>query len=319
MMKTGIDVIVREVGLRDGIQNISVFMPTADKLAWLVAEADAGMNEIEVCSFVPPKVIPQFTDAAEVAARALQIPRLIVSALIPNLKGAERGIAAGVHKLNFVMSVSASHNQANVRRTREESVVDFVNIAKLIKGLEPVRRPVLAGGLSTALGCTIEGQIAEADVVRYAVQLAEAGADEICVADTVGYADPASVRRIFKSVQEVVNPVPVAAHFHDTRGLGLANALAALETGVVRFDACLAGLGGCPFAPGASGNIVMEDLVFMLESMGLKTGVDIERLIAVRGILERSLHGVALQGAIAKAKLPKGFYEKSAAVEWVRG
>ena len=200
-MKPGIDVIVREVGLRDGIQNISAFMPTADKLAWLVAEADAGMSEIEVCSFVPPKVIPQFTDAAEVTARALQIPGLIVSALIPNLKGAERGIAAGVHKLNFVMSVSASHNQANVRRTREESVVDFANIAKLIKGLEPVRRPVLAGGLSTALGCTIEGQIAEADVVRYAVQLAEAGADEICVADTVGYADPASVRRIFKSVQ----------------------------------------------------------------------------------------------------------------------
>lgn len=314
-MKPGIDVVVREVGLRDGIQNISAFMATADKLEWLAAEAAAGMPEMEVCSFVPPKIIPQFGDASEVVARALQIEGLTVSALIPNRKGAERGIAAGVHKLNFVMSVSASHNLANVRRTREESLADFANIATMIKGLDPAKRPVLAGGLSTALGCTIEGQISEQEVVRYAVGLAEAGAEEIIVADTVGYADPASVRRVFKTVQAAVKPLAVAAHFHDTRGLGLANALAALETGVTQFDACLAGLGGCPFAPGASGNIVMEDLVFMLEGMGLRTGVDIERLIAVRGILERSLAGVALQGAIAKAKLPKGFDARLIAAE----
>jgi hydroxymethylglutaryl-CoA lyase len=314
-MKQEIDVIVREVGLRDGIQNISQFMPTADKLAWIDAEAAAGMSEIEVCSFVPPKVIPQFTDASEIAAHAVQIPGLTVSALIPNLKGAERGIAAGVHKLNFVMSVSASHNLANVRRTREESVADFGRIARLINSVDPARRPVLAGGLSTALGCTIEGQISEDDVMRYATLLAQAGADEICVADTVGYADPASVRRVFKAVQAAVKPLPVAAHFHDTRGVGLANALAALDTGVRRFDACLAGLGGCPFAPGASGNIVMEDLVFMLEGMGLRTGVDLDQLITVRGILERSLHGVTLQGAIAKAKLPKGFRARPAMAE----
>jgi hydroxymethylglutaryl-CoA lyase len=311
-MKPGIDVIVREVGLRDGIQNISAFMPTADKLAWLDAEAATGMPEIEVCSFVPPKVIPQFTDATEIAAHALEIPGITVSALIPNLKGAERGIAAGVHKLNFVMSVSASHNQANVRRTREESVADFAKIATMIKSLNPAKRPVLGGGLSTALGCTIEGQISEDDVVRYAVQLAQAGADELIVADTVGYADPGSVRRVFKAVQAAVKPLPVAAHFHDTRGLGLANALAAVDTGVKRFDACLAGLGGCPFAPGASGNIVMEDLVFMLEGMGLRTGVDLVALIHVREILERSLQGVTLQGAVAKAKLPKGFHSKPA-------
>jgi hydroxymethylglutaryl-CoA lyase len=312
-MQSEIDVIVREVGLRDGIQNISAFMATADKLAWLTAEAEAGMREMEVCSFVPPKVIPQFADAAEVTARALQIKGLTVSALIPNLKGAERGIAAGVHKLNFVMSVSASHNLANVRRSREDSVADFTAIARLIGSLDKDKRPVLAGGLSTALGCTIEGHIPEDEVVRFAVLLAQAGADEICVADTVGFADPAAVRRVFKAVQAAVKPLPVAAHFHDTRGLGLANALAALDTGVIRFDACLAGLGGCPFAPGASGNIVMEDLVFMFEGMGLRTGVDIERLIAVRSILERSLPGVALQGAIAKAKLPKGFEARAAA------
>jgi hydroxymethylglutaryl-CoA lyase len=194
-------------------------------------------------------------------------------------------------------------------------VADFGRIADLIKSLDPARRPVLAGGLSTALGCTIEGQISEDDVMRYATLLAQAGADEICVADTVGYAGPASVRRVFKAVQVAVNPLPVSAHFHDTRGVGLANALAALDTGVRRFDACLAGLGGCPFAPGASGNIVMEDLVFMLEGMGLRTGIDLDQLIAVRGILERSLHGVALQGAIAKAKLPKGFRARPAMVE----
>lgn len=314
-MKPGIDVSVREVGLRDGIQNISAFMPTADKLAWLTAEADAGMTEIEVCSFVPPKVIPQFVDATEVAAHALAIDGLSVAALIPNLKGAERGVAAGVHKLNFVMSVSASHNRANVRRSREESLADFAAIVALMRGLDPSRRPALAGGLSTAFGCTIEGQISEPEVVRYAVALAEVGADEISVADTVGYADPAAVRRLFKDVQAAVKPLPVAAHFHDTRGLGLANALAALDTGVTRFDACLAGLGGCPFAPGASGNIVMEDLVFMFEGMGLRTGVDIDRLIAVRAILERSLPSVPLQGAIAKARLPKGFYARPMAAE----
>ena len=225
-MKPGIDVSVREVGLRDGIQNISAFMPTADKLEWLAAEARAGMSEIEVCSFVPPKVIPQFADATEVAACALAIDGLTVAALIPNRKGAERGIAAGVHKLDFVMSVSASHNRANVRRSREESLADFATVAALIHGLDPSKRPTLAAGLSTAFGCTIEGQIPEQDVVRYAAALAETGADEICLADTVGYADPASVRRLFKAVRAAVKPLPVAAHFHDTRGLGLANALA---------------------------------------------------------------------------------------------
>lgn len=312
-MRSDVDVMVREVGLRDGIQNIAAFMQTADKLDWLAAEVQAGMREMEVCSFVPPKVIPQFADASEVVASALAIEGLTVSALIPNLKGAERGIAAGVHKLNYVMSVSESHNVANVRRSRGESLADFAVIATLIKSLDEDKRPLLAGGLSTALGCTIEGNIPEDEVVRYAVQLAEAGADEICVADTVGFADPGSVRRVFKAVQAAVKPLPVAAHFHDTRGLGLANALAALDTGVLRFDACLAGLGGCPFAPGASGNIVMEDLVFMFEGMGLRTDVDIERLIAVRAILERALPDVALEGAIAKASLPKGFETRAAA------
>ncbi len=307
-MRKDLDVFLCEVGMRDGLQNVAEFMPTAEKLAWLEAEAAAGMPEMEVCSFVPPKLIPQFADAAEVCERALRIPGLTVAALIPNLKGAERGLAAGVHKLSYVISVSESHNQRNVRRTREESVADFRRIVELVKTLEPKKRPKLAVGLSTALGCTIEGNVAESEVVRYAEIMAAAGADELAVPDTVGYANPAQVRRVFKAVMAAVGSVPVAAHFHDTRGLGIANALAALDVGVKHFDACLAGLGGCPYAPGASGNIVMEDLVFLLEGMGLKTGVDLDRLIKCREILARALPNVELHGGVGKAGLPKGFH-----------
>jgi len=306
-MNGTVDVLVREVGPRDGLQIIDQIVPTAQKIAWLDAEAAAGVSEIEVCSFVPPKIIPQFADATAVVAHALSIPALTVAALIPNLKGAERGIASHVHKLNFVMSVSESHNRSNVRRTREESLADFTRIAELIRDTEPSRRPRLAAGLSTALGCTLEGPIDEAEVIRYAVRLAESGADEIVVADTVGYADPARVRRVFAGVIGAVKPLPVWAHFHDTRGLGLANVLAALDVGVRRFDSSLAGLGGCPYAPGATGNIVTEDLAFMLESMGLRTGIDLERLIEARKIIGSVLQDVPLYGGIAKAGLPKGF------------
>ncbi|HZS81715.1 MAG TPA: hydroxymethylglutaryl-CoA lyase [Stellaceae bacterium] len=312
-MRSGIDVELREVGMRDGLQSIRDFMPTDEKKAWCSAEAAAGMPEIEVCSFIPPKLIQQFTDAEEVVRHALGIPGLTVAALIPNMKGAERGLALGVHKLNYVVSVSESHNRANVRRSRADSLEDFARIAAMIRGLPADRRPKLGVGLSTALGCTIEGQIAPEEVVRCAVAVAEAGADEIAIADTVGYADPASVRRVAKAVMTAVGRVPVAAHFHDTRGQGLANVLAALDVGIRRFDASLAGLGGCPYAPGATGNIVMDDLVFMLESMGLRTGVDIEKLLAVRAIITRSLPQVPLYGAIAKAGLPKGFRPAAAA------
>ncbi len=311
-MTAAIDVFVREVGMRDGLQSVQEFMPTADKIAWCTAEAAAGMPEIEVCSFVPAKLIPQFGDAVEIVAHALRIPGLTVAALMPNLKGAERGIEARVHKLNYVVSVSEAHNRANVRRSRAESIDDFGRIAALVRGLPSARRPKLAVGLATAFGCTIEGPIAEAEVVRCAVALAEAGAEELAVSDTVGYADPASVRRIVKAVMAAARPVTVTAHFHDTRGLGLANVLAALDVGMRHFDASLAGLGGCPWAPGATGNIVMDDLVFMLEAMGMRTGVDVERLVAVREIVARALPHVKLHGGIAKAGVPKGFHPGSA-------
>lgn len=311
-MKDDIDVIVREVGLRDGLQIHQTFMPTGRKLAWIQAEAAAGVSEIEVTSYVPAKVIPQFADAEEVTVRSLGIPGLTVAALIPNFRGAERGIDLGVHKLNFVMSVSRTHNMNNVRREREESVADFRRIVELVRSQPAGKRPILVAGLATALGCSFEGRVPVDDVVRYAVALAEAGADELVVPDTVGYADPAQVRRVFKAVLAAVGDMPVAAHFHDTRGTGLANVTAALDCGVKRFDASLAGIGGCPFAPGATGNIVMDDLVFMLDSMGLRTGVDIERLVAVREIVRGTLPDIEMRGAIARAGLPKNYVSAAA-------
>ncbi len=303
---------LREVGLRDGLQIHPTFMATQDKLAWIAAEAAAGMREIEVTSYVPPKLIPQFADAGEVTEGALQIPGLIVTALIPNLRGAQRGIELGVHKLNYVMSVSHTHNMKNVRRPPEDSITDFRAIVALLREQPAGRRPIICGGLSTALGCSYEGRIAVSQVVRYAVQLAEAGADELVVADTVGYADPVQVRAVFKAVLAEVGHLPVAAHFHDTRGTGLANVGAALDCGITMFDASLAGLGGCPFAPGASGNIVMEDLCFMLDSMGYETGVDLQQLIEVRKIITQALPDIPMQGALARAGLPQGYVTAAA-------
>lgn len=300
-------VIVREVGLRDGLQIHPTFMPTERKLQWIAAEAAAGVPEIEVTSYVPPKLIPQFADAAEVTTESLKLSGLMVAALIPNMKGAQRGLDLGVKKLNFVMSVSRTHNLKNVRREREDSIADFAQIVQLIREQPKGSQPIITGGLSTALGCSYEGRISVSEVVQCAKALVAAGADELVVADTVGYADPKQVRDVFQAVLAEVGDVPVAAHFHDTRGTGLANVSAALDCGIRAFDASLAGLGGCPFAPGATGNIVMEDLCFMLDSMGFETGVDLEKLVQVRRIIEQTLPDIAMQGAIARAGLPKNY------------
>ncbi|GAA4342952.1 hydroxymethylglutaryl-CoA lyase [Pigmentiphaga soli] len=301
------DVVLREVGLRDGLQIHPQFMPTEDKLAWIRAEAAAGIAEIEVTSYTPARLLPQFADAEQVTSESLRIPGLTVAALIPNLRGAQRGVELGVHKLDFVLSVSETHNQKNVRRSREESLADFKAVITLVRGVPAATRPKVCGGLATALGCSYEGRVAVSEVVRLAVAMAEAGADELTIPDTVGYADPALVRTVFTAVMKEVGSLPVAAHFHDTRGTGLANVAAALDAGVRHFDAALAGLGGCPFAPGASGNIVMEDACFMLESMGYATGVDLEQLLAVRQLVRNALPDIDMHGAIARAGLPRGF------------
>jgi len=297
---------IREVGMRDGLQSIADIMPTETKLAWLDAEYAAGVREIEVSSFVPPKLLPQLADAEAVVRHALTLPGLHVSALIPNSRGAERGLALGVPEMNFVLSVSEGHNLSNVRRRTEESVEDFRRVVQLCR--DSGKTVKINCGLATAFGCTIEGDVDEDRVRRIANEVAEAGADGIILADTVGYGQPAAIGRVFRKVIADVSPLPVMAHFHDTRGLGLANVLAAYEAGCRFFDASLGGLGGCPYAPGATGNIVLEDTVFMFEAMGVETGIQLERLAAVREIVARALPEVTLYGAIAKAGLPRNFH-----------
>ena len=297
---------IREVGMRDGLQSIADILPTEVKLAWLDAEYAAGVRQIEVSSFVPPKLLPQLADAEAVVRHALTLPGLVVSALIPNSRGAERGLALGVHEMNFVLSVSEGHNMSNVRRSTGESIEDFRRVVQLCRDSgKPVK---INCGLATSFGCTIEGDVDEDRVRRIANEVAAAGADGIILADTVGYGNPAAIGRIFRRVIADVAPIPVAAHFHDTRGLGLANVLAAFAAGCKAFDASLGGLGGCPYAPGATGNIVLEDTVFMFESMGLETGIDLDKLADARDIVARALPDVTLYGAIAKAGLPRNFH-----------
>jgi hydroxymethylglutaryl-CoA lyase len=302
----GDKVSLREVGMRDGLQSIAEIMPTETKIAWLQAEYAAGVREIEVSSFVPPKLLPQLADAEAVVTAAMQLPGLRVSALIPNSRGAERGLALGVPEMNFVLSVSEGHNLSNVRRSTGESIEDFRKVVRLCR--DSGRTVRINCGLATAFGCTIEGDVDEDRVRRIADEVAEAGADGIILADTVGYGQPAAIERVFRKVIADVAPLPVAAHFHDTRGLGLANVLAAFNAGCRAFDASLGGLGGCPYAPGATGNIVLEDTAFLFESMGCETGIDIDALVAVRDIVARALPGVTLYGAIAKAGLPRNFH-----------
>jgi hydroxymethylglutaryl-CoA lyase len=306
-----IDVLVSEVGPRDGLQNTKQFMPTEYKKKWVSAAAEAGLREIEVCSFVPPKVIPQMVDAAEVVAHARTIPGLCVAALAPNFKGAERAMEAGVHKLTLTISVSKSHSLANVRMTPDEAIASAKKICEFRDSLPLAQRPKIESGLSTVFGCTIEGTVSEDEVVRMAVASVEAGCDEVGLADTTGYANPQQIRRVFRKVRAAIGDKLAGAHLHNTRGLGLANVVAALEEGVRTFDSSLGGLGGCPFAPGASGNIVTEDLVFMLESMGLRTGVDLEKLLAIRRILEAGIPGEPLYGYVPLAGVTKGFVPAS--------
>lgn len=305
---TSPDVLISEVGPRDGLQSVKATMPTADKLRWIDALHAAGVREIEVASFVPAKLLPQMADAAEVVRHAVTLPGLVVMALVPNRKGAEAALEAGVHKLTMPVSASVAHSLANVRKTPTEMVEEVRAISELRRAIAP--RVKLEAGISTAFGCTLQGLVPEDDVIRLAAQCIEAGADEAGLSDTVGYANPAQVRRLFKRLRAELGRHAGAAHMHNTRGLGIANCLAAWDEGVRTFDASLGGLGGCPYAPGASGNAVTEDLVFMFEAMGVRTGIDIERLIAARAPLMAGLPGEPVYGMTPEAGLPKGFVQQ---------
>lgn len=304
------EVLISEVGPRDGLQSVKATMPTADKLRWIDALYASGIREIEVASFVPAKLLPQMADAAEVVRHALKLPGLTVMALVPNLRGAEAALAAGVHKLTLPVSASEAHSLANVRKTRQEMVEELARIVRLRDERAPGVK--IEAGISTAFGCTLQGAVAEDDVVWLAAAVIEAGADESGLSDTTGMANPAQVRRLFNRVRAEIGERTGAAHMHNTRGLGLANCLAAYDVGVRTFDSSLGGLGGCPYAPGASGNVVTEDLVFMFEAMGVRTGIDLDRLLAAREPLQAGLPGEPLYGMTPEAGLPKGFTQEAA-------
>ncbi len=298
-------VLISEVGPRDGLQSIASVMPTAAKRRWLDALHAAGLREIEVGSFVPARLLPQMADVAEIVAHALTLPGLRVLALVPNVRGAEAAITAGAHKISLPISASEAHSLANVRKTPEAMVEELRAVAALRRERAP--QMGVEVGLSTAFGCTLAGRVDEDAVLRLAVACAEAGADEVGLSDTAGMANPAQVRRLFTRLRAELGSRAGAAHLHNTRGLGLANCLAAFDVGVRTFDASLGGLGGCPYAPGASGNVVTEDLVFMFEAMGVDTGIDIHQLLAARTPLREGLPGEAVYGMLAEAGLPKGF------------
>ncbi len=287
------ELLISEVGPRDGLQSIKSIMPLEAKKAWIKAEAEAGVREIEVGSFVPPALLPQLADTAEVVAFAKTMPGLNVVTLVPNIKGAARAVEAGVHGMSIPFSMSETHSIKNVRKDHA-AMIDEIRV---ISGMADDAHVHFAVSLSTAFGCTIEGRVPDDQVVRLATAAVEVGAKELSLSDTTGYADPAQVRRLVRRVKAAVGAQYLTTlHLHNTRGLGLANVIAGLEEGITTFDASLGGLGGCPFAPGASGNIVTEDLVFMLNSMGCDTGIDLEKLLKVREIVRAALPDEPLYG-----------------------
>ena len=302
--------IIREVGLRDGLQSIATVVPTAHKIEWLRDAYDAGQREIEIGSFVPARLLPQLADTAELLEFAKTLPGLQASVLVPNLKGAQRAIEGDAYVMLVPLSASHAHSLANLRKTPDDVVAE---IAKIRAERDAAgSRTLLEVGMSTAFGCTIQGHVEPAEVVRLIKAVLDAGADRVGLADTVGYADPAMVRELFELALSVAGERLNCGHFHDTRGLGLANVYAALELGITRFDACIGGIGGCPHAPGASGNVATEDLAYMLASMGIETGQDFDRLIALRAKVSRWLEGEALHGTLWRAGLPKTMLPVSA-------
>lgn len=304
------DVLITEVGPRDGLQSISTVISTESKCEWIDALAAAGFAEIEVGSFVSAKRIPQMADTAVVVAHARSHRNSAVVALVPNLQGAQAAVAAGVQKITLPISASQAHSLANVRKTPDQ-MLEELRIIKAYTDQHCVsdsHKPIaIEVGISTAFGCTLQGPVSEDSVISLAVACAEAGAASVGLSDTTGMANPAQVRHLFSRLRAELGERAGAAHLHNTRGLGLANALAAYESGVRAFDSSLAGLGGCPYAPGASGNVVTEDLVFMFEAMGVRTGIHFEALMQARAVLRKALPNEALYGMTPEAGLPKGF------------
>lgn len=297
------NVTIREVGLRDGLQSLSRVLPTEQKIEWIRDSYGAGQREIEVGSFVPARLLPQLADTDKLVACAKTLPGLCVSVLVPNLKGAERAIDSGADAMLLPLSASHAHSLANLRKTPDDVVAEIAKIRAMrdAAGSECL----IEVGISTAFGCTIQGKVEVSDVLRLLRAVLDAGVDRVGLADTVGYADPQAVRSLFEQALPVAGDRLNCGHFHDTRGLGMANVYAAWQTGITRFDACLGGIGGCPHAPGASGNVSTEDVVYMFASMGVPTGQNFDRLLALRAKVAQWLQGETLHGSLWRAGLPK--------------
>ena len=296
---------LREVGLRDGLQSIPVILPTEHKLAWIAAAHAAGLRELEVGSYVPARLLPQLADTAELVAFAKTLPGMVTSVLVPNLKGAERAFETQADALLIPLSASHAHSLANLRKTPDDVIAEI----KLIRAARDASgsKTKIEVGMSTAFGCTIQGKVETSEVLRLLQAVLDAGAEHVGLADTVGYADPRMVSELFEAAFKVAGDKLNCGHFHDTRGMGMANVYAAWQVGVTRFDACLAGIGGCPHAPGASGNVATEDVAFMLASMGVETGVNIEKLLALHQQLVNWLPDTPTHGTLWRAGVPKSF------------
>ena len=301
-------ITISEVGPRDGLQSVETTLSTEAKLAWIEAEYAAGVREIEVGSFVSPKLLPQMADTEAVVRGAQHLEGLIIAVLVPNVRGFESALRAGAHKISVPLSLSETHSLKNVRRTHAQMLDEIRSCLKLVEAMPESEKPVFEVGLSTAFGCTLEGVVPESFVVEMAERVLDLGVAEGGLSDTTGMGNPAQLERLLTGIwQRCGESRLTGVHLHNTRGQGLANALRAVELGITTLDSSLGGLGGCPFAPGASGNIVTEDLVFMLQSMGYPTGIDLEALLVVRQQVAELLPEEEWFGFTAAAGLPKHF------------
>src|SRR5947209_13172173 len=295
-------VSLREVGLRDGLQLVKKFPTTAAKQRWIREEYAAGVRHFEVGSFLPAKTFPQFADVRDIVKTIAQLPAAHGIALALNERGANEALGSGVAEIASVVSATEEHSQANANRSREQAIANLKRMCDLRDA--SAHNPIVSVAISMALGCSIAGSVDPKEVILLSERCFEAGADIVAVADTVGYAGPKAVGELTAAVVKIAGKRPVCVHLHDTRGMGIANASAALDAGARILDGSLGGLGGCPFAPGATGNVVFEDLVFLCESKGFATCIDVERLVAVRAILGEAMPNETLYGGLARAGLP---------------
>jgi hydroxymethylglutaryl-CoA lyase len=303
-------VSLREVGLRDGLQLVKTFPSTEAKKRWIRDEYAAGVRHFEVGSFLPAKTFPQFADVREMVETVATLPGAHGVVLALNERGVNEALASGVAEIASVVSATEEHSQANANRSREAAIANVKRLCELRDA--SAHRPIVHAAISMALGCSISGEVDPNEVLRLVEKCFEAGVDVVGIADTVGYAGPKQVGDLTWAAVRLAGSKPICVHLHDTRGMGIANAAAALDAGARILDGSLGGLGGCPFAPGATGNVVFEDLVFLCESKGFATGIDIDRLIAARAILRSEMPNEALYGGLARAGLPRGTAAKAA-------